>query len=630
MGRSGQNRLRELLTVTGLYGLLTVIMTWPMAWRPSAHYSIHNDYLQGLWNLWWFRESLVELARNPYFSDYVFHPTGISLAFHTLSITNATLALPLLYVVDLVSAYNVVYLLTFPLAGLGTYLLVHDLTGNRGAAFVAGLVPAFCPYHFVKSYQIWAASLEWMPFFAFFFLRFLRGGGRRPAAAAALMLLLASLSSWYLMAFSFIFIAAALVHALFTRRAQILTARFARDFAFLAGLYGLLVLPFAYPMVREVIWGESHMYTSLYAQFLKGSRGLVGGRTSSTFQVGMTQLPGMRLAGPLFWPGVLGYLPLGLALIGVLRGRFREKRLWIAATLLFFVFMLGPYPTVFDWVYRSIPLPWLLLDHLPIFKAIRYPHRFMAPFMMGLAVLVGGGTAVLIDRVRSRLGAGVGQAGTVVAAILAVLIPAEYFTAPLGSFEVPMSPFYRELAREGPDGTALLEVPVMTPFTTRYMFFQTVHRRPIVGGQIVHPREEIIDFIKTTPVIRELANPVLIEEGGGVFDLPEDAADILADLGIGHVVVHRELLRPYRGSPPPRKGKGWQSAAALYPAVLNPQHDLLQETFYFAMRRKTAFEEEGSLERLLEVLEERLGPPVYADDLVVAYRVDPDGTGKAP
>ncbi len=619
--RNSMNPPGKLIAVAFGYLAITIVMTYPMAFHMGEHYSIHNDYFQGLWNFWWFKTALIEWGKNPYTTDYLFFPTGVSLAFHTLSVTNAALALPLLYVVDVITAYNVVYLLTFVLAGLGSYLLVHDLTGDRRAAFMSGLILAFCPYHFVKSYQIWAASIEWIPLFAFFFLRFLRGGGLKEASWSAIMLFFASLSSWYLMVFLFLFAAFSLSYYLAVKDRSLLTMGFIKDLSFAAGLYGLLILPFAYPMIREVIQGETNMYTSLYAQFLKGGHVLEGGRTGSTFQVGMTQLFGLRLAGPISWPGVMGYLALLLALFGALKGKMKEKGLWIASTLVFFLFLLGPYLTVFDHVYHNIPLPWLILDRLPIFRAVRYPHRFLAPVMACVAVLAGSGGTVIAGWIaRWRVWGGRRPVGPVFI-LLYVLILGEYFTAPIGHYTVHMSPFYNRLAADGRGDYAILEVPVMTPFTTRYMFYQTIHGKRIVGGQVVHPKEEVIDFLKTTPVIKELANPVLSEERGEEITLPSNAEEILRGLGIRYVIVHVGLLRPYTEVNPAKGSVGRGLLHSLLPPFMAPQRDLLQEEFYFTMRKKTAFEDGRYLKELIDELERTLGPPVFSDDSIMAFEV---------
>jgi hypothetical protein len=46
---------------------------------------------------------------------------------------------------NLLLCYNLLFLSTFVLSGLGMYLLVREFTGNRWAAFLAGLLFAFVP-----------------------------------------------------------------------------------------------------------------------------------------------------------------------------------------------------------------------------------------------------------------------------------------------------------------------------------------------------------------------------------------------------------------------------------------------------------------------------------------------------
>ncbi len=52
------------------------------------------------------------------------------------------------------AAYNVVFLLTFPLSALGAYLLGYELTKRHDAAFIAGLLFGFAPYRIAHLPQI--------------------------------------------------------------------------------------------------------------------------------------------------------------------------------------------------------------------------------------------------------------------------------------------------------------------------------------------------------------------------------------------------------------------------------------------------------------------------------------------
>lgn len=74
------------------------------------------DSGQGVWNLWWARESLLR-GWNPLVTNYVYYPQQINLLYQTLSLPNALLALPALLALGPVAAFNAVALLSFALGG---------------------------------------------------------------------------------------------------------------------------------------------------------------------------------------------------------------------------------------------------------------------------------------------------------------------------------------------------------------------------------------------------------------------------------------------------------------------------------------------------------------------------------
>src|SRR5207248_10703381 len=39
------------------------------------------DGYNNIWNYYWLKTALLDLHRNPYFTDYIYYPTGISLRF---------------------------------------------------------------------------------------------------------------------------------------------------------------------------------------------------------------------------------------------------------------------------------------------------------------------------------------------------------------------------------------------------------------------------------------------------------------------------------------------------------------------------------------------------------------------
>src|SRR5687767_993700 len=165
--------LRVHLIVLMGYALLTLILTDPIPSKLTTEVIGGGDAWQHIWNLWWVRESVVGGLSNPYFTDLLYYPDGVPLYFHTLVLTAGLISIPFqLAGLGLISTYNIVLLLTFVLAGYGTFLLCHYVTGSKWGSFVGGCVFAFSPYHFAHLYgHMNLASLQWIPFYVLLLLR---------------------------------------------------------------------------------------------------------------------------------------------------------------------------------------------------------------------------------------------------------------------------------------------------------------------------------------------------------------------------------------------------------------------------------------------------------------------------
>ena len=245
------------------YFLLTILMTWPAILHGTD--GIPGDGFDGwqnYWNLWWVKEALLVLGVNPFFTDYLYPPTGASLLFHTLNIFNVW-TLPLQLNFGLAVAYNSVVLFSFVLAGYGGYLLaLYTLTrlkfpttpGLRLAAFVGGLVFTMSPFHMAHLLgHMQVFSMVWPPFYALWLIRTLEpwpsdppdqnrsqeidGSGEtltvslarflpksqiRNIALTSLFLILATLVDWYHTLYLLIFTGLTLLWSMW-RRWQILT-----------------------------------------------------------------------------------------------------------------------------------------------------------------------------------------------------------------------------------------------------------------------------------------------------------------------------------------------------------------------------------------------------------------------
>jgi len=87
--------MRRHPAILGLFLFLTLALTWPLALHLGD--AIPGDAFDGwqnYWNLWWVKTAVLEQHAQPYFTDALYHPSGVSLWFQTINIFNGLSSLP--------------------------------------------------------------------------------------------------------------------------------------------------------------------------------------------------------------------------------------------------------------------------------------------------------------------------------------------------------------------------------------------------------------------------------------------------------------------------------------------------------------------------------------------------------
>ena len=180
----GPDTGRRLLIAVLFFGL-TVAATHPLVWHLSTHHAGESsgDARIYVWNLWWVKTALLQLHTDPLQTDFIFYPTGIGLALHTLALLHGLVFIPLSRVAGDVAAANLILLATFIASALGAYALARRLGAGAHGAFLAGIAFAFCPYRLARldgHYDL--LSTQWLPLYALAFLGVLEGDRNRPVA----------------------------------------------------------------------------------------------------------------------------------------------------------------------------------------------------------------------------------------------------------------------------------------------------------------------------------------------------------------------------------------------------------------------------------------------------------------
>jgi hypothetical protein len=218
------------------YLVIAIIATWPLARGLGRDVAWDlGDSVFVMWALAWDGDQLLALLHGDlsrlatFFDANIFHPAPLTLAYSEHFIAQAVQVLPVWAITrNPILCYNLLFLSTFALSGLGVYLFVRELTGNRRAAFVAGLLFAFAPYRIPQSSHLQVLSSQWMPFALFGCRRYFAsmgpadrpaGGRWRPLMGATAALVAENLSCGYYLMFFSPFVAAYVLWEVLQRRA---------------------------------------------------------------------------------------------------------------------------------------------------------------------------------------------------------------------------------------------------------------------------------------------------------------------------------------------------------------------------------------------------------------------------
>lgn len=462
----------------------TVIMTWPMLLHLPDGLLNLGDPLLNSWVLPW---TVRAVGTGPLrmFEANIFHPEPGTLAYTDHMLSTVPVAAPAwLATGNGVFVQNVVVLAMVALGGWSAYRLALDVTRVRPAAAVAGAIFGFSPFVVSHLSQVQLLATYAIPAAWLFGRRVVRHARPRDAVGLTVFWILGVLSSWYQAAFLSLSLAVLVVVEAFLRRRTLVWRRVA------------ILLGAALAVVMVVAFVFSRPYVDVQERYPQAVRSVSEAELySATPRSLLAALPGSVLYGRLTEkfraPGFIertlfvGLVPAGLVVMAVTRAA-RRRRLsevipWLAVGGSMFVIAFGPYLRRGS---LRIPLPFLALYELvPPIRFIRAPGRAGGVMMLAVAVLAA---IALAQIVRPRL-------RTAVGALAVVLVGLEYAAVPMKLMPAPQpGEAHRYLASSTEPG-AVVELPTIpivddrpVPSAevreTRYVYFSTVHWRPILNG----------------------------------------------------------------------------------------------------------------------------------------------------
>lgn len=473
-------------------------MTWPLARRLGTHIPADqgSDFWVHEWTFWWLKQALLE-QQNPYFTPYLYHPSGVSLTSHNIAWVNFGVWFPLQAAFGPTTAYSLAFLLLFPFNGFAMYLFAFVRLRARAAAFVAGLVFAFWPYVLSQYGHPNMLTLGWLPLAALYWTRISRGGTVRDAVMLGLFLALLGVSRWQLLvpaAYVLMLLAAA---DLLGQRTRHTAGRSVLLGSLGAGVAALLMAPWLIPIAAAQV-------TRPFADSLLIYEPAFSTDVTSYFvpSANLRHWSWLthRLPAPLQFSGeeitFLGYTALLLSAVSLAVYR-RRALLWLVMALVLMLLAAGPVLTVAGHQVAALPAPYHFVEEWFVNRLMRKPERFNIFLGLPLGMLAGLGVhAITAQRSRRSV-----QLAT--AALTAVFL-LEYAVNPYPLARTDVPNWYAQLADE-PDDFAVAAFPIGSRLADKfYMHDQTVHGKPILGGHVSRPPRESIAFMDASPMLDDM------------------------------------------------------------------------------------------------------------------------------
>ncbi len=523
----------------GAYVLIAAALTWPLVIRMgSSVYGPYDHITTDLFSninfyFWWIARAAATLT-SPLFDPLIAAPFG-----SRLNLVNLTgfAAAPVTLLTNPVFSRNVIILANLVVSGIGMYALVKYLTGSTPAAFVAGIIFAFCPNMLVRSYTTYdSTQVQWLPLYTLYVLKFMEDRTWRSAVLAGVFLTCTIL---FAMPYYLVFLP---VHTI----VLMLAAAGWETWGANRGVGGVLRAAFSREALRAWLRAAA-VVAVVFGVFLAYYVVVVGGPAySETVQRTEQDLADLSLVpmdylaphprGALFgdaaetsyWQvarqhkdpdsfvAYIGWTALALAAAGIGLGRSRYRWVFLSVVAVSLWATLGPS-------LLGIPTPSGLIHWLyaPFARRVLLYKVFV---QLGMAALAGLGLVRILDRFRG----GAARAGITAGA--AVLLLAEYAIVP-PALSVDLArtpPLYEAIRSLGPD-TSLLEVPVRRNngnMIQGYAYFQTVHGLPLVNPYFGLAR--VPERIR--PFYRQMEVPIEAQEYANLA--------ALRGLGISHLTYH--------------------------------------------------------------------------------------------
>lgn len=531
------SRIRHHLPFLVIVPMLIIVTTWPtlalaLDTDRAVFPTTHGDVRQKLWDVWHLGQFLAGKT-SFYYSDVMFYPIGISLAYESFVLPHMISVGLLSVVLPISNAYTITYFLIVFAVAASAYIYLHYLLRDRWLAILGATVFGLCQFATAHAGQPGVNLIVSFPLSAYFFQRGIKEERVRYLIFCGIIVGLTTFSGLYIFICQIITLALIGLYYVYFRWRDV---RFWRWMILLGFVIGLASAPRIAPILAQP--GsmddavsknrDQESATDLMYYFVNYRHPVTTPLLKSLFGVGNPHYE---------WnTSYLGYLPLALIIVGFARSGFRRRMLpWLGLALPFLLLRLGSVLQVNGYKYSQIVLPKALLTDLlpPVFGPFHTTDHFQMGILLPLAVMTCYGLKSILAARPAK------QRALITLAVIAIVAFEYYETTEVRVVPDEQIAFIKWLRDEETRGEPrLINLPMGRQHSKYYGFYQTYTGYPQVEGLSGRTPPQAYDYIEGNRMLRAW------RRGAAVHCIPPLQAEYISALdqllsdGFTHVIWH--------------------------------------------------------------------------------------------
>lgn len=520
------------LIVFAIYTLIAAIFFYPVIFHLKSYmFGFSGD---PFYNLWLFKNlSGVDLIVN--------YPFGLENPGHILIPNYPILdllgkTLTQLFSSEIV-AYNLIILFSFPLSGIAIYLILKEITNNKYASFLGGLIYTFCAYHFARAQMhINLVDIYWLPFNILFLIKIYKYSKLRDYIILGIILAITLLDHYQYG------VAAALctlifVIAIFTKN-KISRLDFLKKIS-LSAIISIIIIALFIPWLfkgnitsqtRHFSFDELKVYSARWFNYyLPIPESYLFGKYTENIYTNDINKTGSNITEETLFLGWTNLVLLILSLYLIFKNKkddiFKFSTIFIIITLVGLIFSFAPEINILG---LKIKTPaYYIFNTLPVFRVY---SRFGILVILSISVLSSIGFYYLIKNKKISL---------IITTIILLLVLAESIQKPFINYQnisTANMPKVYEILQQQPI-KPVAEYPLLSseePKSYDYLLWQRYHKFPLVYGA---PQDTDGDKLR-----KDIIDPS-----------NSDTISRLISLQVKYIIIHKDKFTPENAKKYPRE-----------------------------------------------------------------------------